>query len=268
MHRRSGRRTCKWKACVHVPHTTGESSPGYFPSGGHLRPVRACVTMTDRYRVSTCIVYRRLALATVPARRTDACVNRPASRGLYRCGTCTANNTRSLNVIVTIQCPASPSYVGSRLLCGVSCQQAEAQQRSSVNEPAHPSKGIRQMPQTSSPASQVQFATACQFLTVTSNTAGFALVRTMPPRAAAGVCSWLSTRCFGPAGCAYPAAVSALLTASACACLQRHTPSGAPAVWVGGRTTRDEHLRATTGWTEVITQNGGFVCQVDPCPLE
>jgi len=24
---------CKWKACLHVPHTTGLSSPGYFASG-------------------------------------------------------------------------------------------------------------------------------------------------------------------------------------------------------------------------------------------
>ncbi len=32
-----GRRACRWKACVQVPHTTGESSPGYLPSGGHLQ---------------------------------------------------------------------------------------------------------------------------------------------------------------------------------------------------------------------------------------
>ena len=36
------------------------------------------------------------------------------------------------------------------------------------------------MPQTSSPASHVQLATACHFLTVTSNTAGLAFVRAMP----------------------------------------------------------------------------------------
>jgi len=47
-------------------------------------------------------------------------------------------------------------------------------------EGTHPSKGIRQMPQTSSPASHVQLATACQFLTVTSNTAGLAFDRAMP----------------------------------------------------------------------------------------
>lgn len=26
---------CKWKACPHVPHTTGESSPGNFSPGAH-----------------------------------------------------------------------------------------------------------------------------------------------------------------------------------------------------------------------------------------
>ena len=26
---------CRWKACPHTPHTTGLSSPGYLPSGGH-----------------------------------------------------------------------------------------------------------------------------------------------------------------------------------------------------------------------------------------
>ena len=38
--RRSERLACRWKACVQVPQTTGESSPGYFPSGGHLHASR------------------------------------------------------------------------------------------------------------------------------------------------------------------------------------------------------------------------------------
>ena len=51
-------------------------------------------------------------------------------------------------------------------------------QHGNADEPTHTRQTAwRQMPQTSSPASQVQLATACQFLTVTSKTAGLALAR-------------------------------------------------------------------------------------------
>eukprot|EP00879_Flechtneria_rotunda_P003547 GHRR01003781.1.p1 GENE.GHRR01003781.1~~GHRR01003781.1.p1 ORF type:complete len:103 (-),score=0.41 GHRR01003781.1:353-661(-) len=37
---------CKWKACPHVPHTTGLSSPGNLLSGGH--PSKGFLQMPHR----------------------------------------------------------------------------------------------------------------------------------------------------------------------------------------------------------------------------